>query len=125
MSSVCAMKKARENAISKKKRNKSNKKQKKTNEQQEQSASSWTGLRLSCETDLETYAAEAEAHLRRDLDAARTAFTEKAQSIAQMREAHAAELERREHLVMSFLVVFFIFLWFSSLSLVLYSVYSL
>ena len=119
------MKKARENAISKKKRNKSNKKQKKTNEQHEQSASSWTGLRLSCEADLDAYAAEAEAHMHRDLDAARTAFTEKAQSIAQMREAHAAELERREHLVMSFLVVFFFFLWFLYLSLLLCSVFSI
>ncbi len=104
------MKKARENAISKKKRNKSNKKQKKTIEQHEQSASSWIGLRLSCEADLDAYAAEAEARMQRDLDAARTAFMEKAQSIEQMREAHAAELERREHLVMSFLQVFLFFL---------------
>ncbi len=60
------MKKARENAISKKKRNKSNKKQKKTIEQQEQSASSWIGLGLRCEADFLYYAAEAEAHMRRD-----------------------------------------------------------
>jgi hypothetical protein len=38
-----------------------------------------------------------------------TAFTEKEQSIEQMREEHVAELERREHLVMSFLVILFFF----------------
>ncbi len=82
------MKKARENAIAKKKRNKSNKKRQKTSERMELS----------------------------------TAFTEKAKSIEQMREEHVAELERREDLVMSFLVVLFFFIWFSSLSLVLCSV---
>ncbi len=57
---------AHEKEILKRKRNRQNKKLKRT-EHQQQPASSWIGLRLSCEADLLDYAAEAEAHMHNEV----------------------------------------------------------